>query len=322
MLLRLAARHATPRAAFPFAALGALANVRWSSTQHSGVSVGDADNDFVELWGESEAAAAPALSPLGVVRLSVPADDEELSRLRIPIAHKRRGQPLPRDGSRAVQNHEPSEGEPDEREISEWEGGSEAEGGERQQAAASLPFDDERLAETILEMEVEGALDEAWQDTAKAHVEDVVALAQILRDLKVRDVCAIDVSNKTGNFDYLLIGTCEGPRHMHLASWAVQEADRHKRISKVKRQRTDELWEIVPVGRIVVNLMQQSYREEVNIERKWVVTRSMDPLQTANAPISEGRQVKAHGLWTLTLNLQDLEDFEVDYCKDVLMSQT
>ncbi|GET90817.1 hypothetical protein, conserved [Leishmania tarentolae] len=184
-----------------------------------------------------------------------------------------------------------------------------------------LPYDDERFAEMLLEMEVNGVIDETWQDTKKARLEDVKEIADILTSLKVRDLCCIDVSEKTSNFDYMMFGTCEGARHIHLGAWAVQDADKVHRISKIKRKQTDELWEVVPVGRIVVNLMVESFREEMTLERKWAVTRSMDPLSAANAPISEGRQVKAHGLWTLTLNLQDLEDFEVDYCKDILMRQ-
>ncbi|KAG5472431.1 hypothetical protein LSCM1_03830 [Leishmania martiniquensis] len=184
-----------------------------------------------------------------------------------------------------------------------------------------LPYDDERFAEMLLEMEVNGVIDETWQDAKKAQLEDVKEVADILASLKVRDLCCIDVSEKTSNFDYIMFGTCEGARHIHLAAWAVQNADKVHRISKIKRKQTDELWEVVPVGRIVVNLMVESFREETTLERKWAVTRSMDPLAAANAPISEGRQVKAHGLWTLTLNLQDLEDFEVDYCKDLLMRQ-
>lgn len=251
------------------------------------------------------------LQPLGVVRKEEPPAGQELSRFNIPLAVPRRGVAPMRQDSRAISVDVGSD-------VDE----STDEGATLMDPEDVLPYDDERFAEKILEMEVDGALDELWQDARKAHIEDVKEISNVLRDLKVRDVCAIDVSQKTSSFDYMIVGTCEGPRHIHIAAWAVQEADKLKRVSKVQRKKTDLLWEVVPVGRIVVNLMQESYRKQVNIERKWVVTKSMDPLQAANAPISEGRQVKAHGLWTLTLNLQDLEDFEVDYCKDVLMSQT
>lgn len=265
-------------------------------------------NDMLVLTNESPAP----LQPLGVVRKEEPPAGQELSRFNIPLAVPRRGVAPMRQDSRAISV---DVGSTDVDESAD-------EGATLMDPEDVLPYDDERFAEKILEMEVDGALDELWQDARKAHIEDVKEISNVLRDLKVRDVCAIDVSQKTSSFDYMIVGTCEGPRHIHIAAWAVQEADKLKRVSKVQRKKTDLLWEVVPVGRIVVNLMQESYRKQVNIERKWVVTKSMDPLQAANAPISEGRQVKAHGLWTLTLNLQDLEDFEVDYCKDVLMSQT
>lgn len=185
----------------------------------------------------------------------------------------------------------------------------------------SLPFDDEEFAEKLLEMEVEGAIDECWQDEKKAYFEDVKEIAKILEAMKVRNICCVNTSQKTSNFDFIMFGTCEGQRHIHLASWAIQESDRVHRISKVKRKKTDETWEVVPVGRILVNLMTEDLRKDLSLERKWAVTTTMDPLHVANAPVSEGRLGKAHGLWSLTLNLQDLEDFEIDYCKDTLLKQ-
>lgn len=186
---------------------------------------------------------------------------------------------------------------------------------------ATLPFDDEGFAEKVLEMEVEGAIDECWQDQRTTSFEDVREISRILEAMKVRDICCVATSQKTSSFDYIMFGTCEGQRHIHLASWAIQESDKAHRISKVKRKKADETWEVVPVGRIVVNLMSEALRSDLSLERKWTVTSNMDPLQAANAPVSEGRFGKAHGLWTLTLNLQDLEDFEIDYCKDALLQQ-
>lgn len=184
-----------------------------------------------------------------------------------------------------------------------------------------LPYDDPNFAEAILKMEVEGALDETWQETVQAKPEDVAEIVEVLKDSRARDIVAIDVRTKTSSFDFIVVATCDSQRHMTLASWSVSEADKWNRISKPTRRKSDELWDIVPVGRILVNLMVESYRNEVSVERKWAITKSMDPLDVAHTKVSESRQVRMHGLWTLTMNLQDLEDFEVDYCKDVLLSQ-
>ncbi|KPI90174.1 hypothetical protein ABL78_0692 [Leptomonas seymouri] len=299
----------------------------------------------------SSISSAPSLDALGVVR-NVPEDENvRYSRLQIPLAVREDGAGA--DGvqmrsnaraalklgeearyadesagpTRKTETNESSKRGESSRdgtstlEKMHSEESADAGGNSRLPDPTRLPYDDERFAEMLLEMEVNGVIDETWQDARKAHIEDVKEIASILASLKVRDMCCIDVSEKTSNFDYMMFGTCEGPRHIHLAAWAAQDADKVHRISKIKRKQTDELWEVVPIGRIVLNLMVESFREEMTLERKWVVTRSMDPLAAANAPISEGRQVKAHGLWTLTLNLQDLEDFEVDYCKDILMRQ-
>ncbi|RNF22208.1 hypothetical protein TcG_02308 [Trypanosoma cruzi] len=322
--------------------------VRWASSESDSATVAaassssylgflhDGAGDFIDL-GFDENKKGHALSvvtweqqpALGVTREPEVPDGQEYSRLNIPLAHPRAGRTEPRHNSRSIATtsdticvHEKSDKNEDgDHDAVHLKGAHTKFNDEGDSGEGSLPYDDELFAEMLLKMEVEGAIDETWQDARKAHIEDVIELLEVLRSLKVRDICAIDVSAKTSNFDYMLVGTCEGPRHIHLAAWAVQEADSLKRISKIKRKQTDHTWEVVPVGRIIVNLMQEPLREEMALERKWAVTKCMDPLTAANAPVSEGRQVKAHGLWTLTLNLQDLEDFEVDYCKDVLMRQ-
>ncbi|KAL7702640.1 Ribosomal silencing factor during starvation [Lotmaria passim] len=297
----------------------------------------------------SEHRSGPASDVLGVIR-SVPEEEgARYSRLQIPLvdsdeasamsprlrSNTRAGLGLGEEAAYADFSAGPIETQESTQhttadgsrnggaalEVAVQDAEADADGGGRLPDPTHLPYDDERFAEMLLEMEVNGVIDETWQNANKAHVEDVKEIADILASLKVRDICCIDVSEKTSNFDYMMFGTCEGARHIHLAAWAAQDADKVHRISKIKRKQMDELWEVVPIGRIVLNLMVESFREEMSLERKWAVTRSMDPLAAANAPISEGRQVKAHGLWTLTLNLQDLEDFEVDYCKDILMRQ-
>ncbi|RNF13195.1 uncharacterized protein Tco025E_06290 [Trypanosoma conorhini] len=325
--------------------LASVKGVRWASAETvSAAAVSpsssrillDGAGDFIDLGlDESEtehvvsAVSWEQQPALGVVRAPEIPEGQEYSRLNIPLAHPRAGRAEPRPNSRSIaaaddmpcvsnklsKNEDESQ---DAIDLADMQSNF-TEGGDGD--AGTLPYDDELFAEMLLKMEVEGAIDEAWQDARKAHIEDVMELVEVLRSLKVREICAVDVSAKTGNFDYIVIGTCEGPRHIHLAAWAVQEADSLKRVSKIRRKQTDHTWEVVPVGRIIVNLMQEPIREEMALERKWAVTKCMDPLTVANAPVSEGRQVKAHGLWTLTLNLQDLEDFEVDYCKDVLMRQ-
>jgi ribosomal silencing factor RsfS len=189
------------------------------------------------------------------------------------------------------------------------------------EAARALGYDDEQLAAKIIEMEVDGVIDETWQEGPRAHSEDVQSLCSILRDIKVADVVAICTKDKTSSFDYMIFGTCSGARHIGVAAWAISEADRHERVSKPRRRKTDDEWEVVTCGRILVNLMQQGYRERVFLERKWALTENTDPMAFARSPISEGRDLKMHGLWTLTVNLQDLEDFEVDYCKEALLRQ-
>jgi ribosomal silencing factor RsfS len=246
----------------------------------------------------------------------------EFTRLGLVAAEPRGGVAPVRDATRRADDAPPTEDEIErliaiQAEQAQWG----EEGRATTAGTLDLPYDDPGFADAILKMEVEGALDDLWQDAPRARIEDVEAIVNIMRELKVRDVVAINTSAKTSSFDYLVVGTCDSLRHISLVAWSVSEADRLQRPTKVKRRKSDDVWDVVTVGRIVVNLMVEGYRNEVNVERKWAVTKSMDPLDHANSPVSEGRLSRMHGLWTLTLNLQDLEDFEVDYCKDVLLRQ-
>ena len=280
-------------------------------------------DDFVDLQLLGP-TIAPSLPALGVLRESYVSEDQKFSRLRQPLLHP----PQPSfPHSRRLRPDANVDSETST-EAYFYDGASSVEEppAKNSEPAAkianlSLPFDDENFAATLLEAEVSGAIDEAWQDGRRAHLEDVKAIVEILKEMKVLDIAAVDVSHKTSSFDYMIGGTCEGPRHLYLAQWAVGSADEHHRISKMARRKVSKSWEVVPVGRILVNLFVESSRHEYSLERKWVVTRTMDPLSFANPVVSEGRQARVHGLWTLTINLQDLEDFEVDYCKDYLLCQ-
>lgn len=270
------------------------------------------------LLQQQGVTAAAEQELLGIVRLPDLPEGTRTSRLNKIIEHD----PAPRGGSRAASQAVPEIDEVTEllaSEESDKEHG--ARGGSRE-ANNSLPYDDQNFAENILKMDVDGVLDETWQDERnQAKVEDVAAIVDVLRDARCRDICAIDVRAKTSSFDFIVVATCESQRHMTLAGWAVSDADKWQRASKVSRRKADPLWDVVPIGRILVNLMMESYRNDVTVERKWVVTKTMDPLAAAHSTVSESRQLRMHGLWTLTMNLQDLSDFEVDYCKDVLLEQ-
>ena len=267
------------------------------------LSVGNADADFVSSATPTTAGASPA-TELGVMRR------EDLSGCRLTRLRNK----LQSDHTQLPEGGAAPTAEPDDALDVEDEV-------EPAAASGDLGYDDERLAQKVLEMEADGILDEAWQDKPAASAEDVVSLCNLLRELKVEDVAAISTKDKTSSFDYMLFGTCAGARHISIAAWAISEADKHERLAKPRRHRSDELWEVVPVGRIVVNLMQRSHREHLSLERKWALTESTDPLAIAHPASSEGRGVRSHGIWTLTVNLQDLEDYEMDYCKDALLRQ-
>jgi len=187
--------------------------------------------------------------------------------------------------------------------------------------ALELPFDDAKKAEDVLEMGVEGQIQHNWQDTKKANIEDIEPLVSCLKKHKAWDIMVLDTKNKTYAFDYLIFASCAGSRHINMVSWHVQEVDRYASIAKIKRKLSETEWEPIPIGRIVVNLMTEKYRKKANFERKWALTSSMNPLDFCHHAISEGRGISSHGLWSLTLNLQDLEDFENDYCRETLLRQ-
>ncbi|KNH06378.1 iojap family protein [Perkinsela sp. CCAP 1560/4] len=187
--------------------------------------------------------------------------------------------------------------------------------------SVSLPFDDAKKAEDVIEMGIEGQIAHNWQDTRTAHAEDIEPLVACLKRHKAWDIAVVDAKQKTYAFDYLIFASCRGTRHINLVSWAIQEIDRNVNISKIKRRLNETEWEPIPVGRIIVNLMTEKYRRKANFERKWALTSSMNPLDFCHHAVSEGRGISSHGLWSLTLNIQDLEDYENDYCRETLLRQ-
>jgi len=184
-----------------------------------------------------------------------------------------------------------------------------------------LPFDAARMADAVLEMEVEGQIDYNWQECGTAYQEDVEALMKVIVENEGKNIVVICTKDKTFAFDYVIFVTCNGSRHINVVSWALDEANKYLATRKTSKRLMDTEWEPIPVGRIVVNLMTEEFRKRANFERKWALAVSMDPLNFCNNAVSEGRGIGTHGLWTLTLNLQDLEDFETDYCRDALLRQ-
>ena len=187
---------------------------------------------------------------------------------------------------------------------------------------SGLPFEDGRMAEGVLEMDVEGQIGACWQDTATAYGEDVEGLLKVLQETQAWDPVVVCTKDKTYAFDYIVFASCHGARHISLVSWGLQEANRFVGLARANKRLRDTEWEPIPVGRIVVNLMTEEFRKRAQFERKWILTSSCDPLDFCHNAVCEGRGIASHGLWSLTLNLQDLEDYEIDYCREALLRQS
>eukprot|EP00760_Papus_ankaliazontas_P007540 PhM_4_TR13367/c3_g1_i3/m.64912 len=233
----------------------------------------------------------------------------EFSQLQNVVKEPRYGVPEPRSNSRKFDETKVTSGEKESRLA------------ESSASIGELPYDDDRMAEIVLEMEVEGQIDETWADAKTAYIDDVESVCKILKDNNVLDLVVICTKEKTYTFDYVVFGTCHGPRHMNIVGWAIQETDRYVNLAKTAKGVRDTEWEAIPCGRIIVNLMTDEYRKSVNFERKWALTSTCDPMAAAHSAVSDGRGINSHGLWTLTLNLQDLSDFENDYCREYLLQQ-
>ena len=82
-----------------------------------------------------------------------------------------------------------------------------------------LPFDDARKAEDVLEMDIDGKIDETWQDSRAACIEDVDLLVECLKKNKAWDVTVVNAQNKKSVFDFLIFASCHGTRHINLVSW-------------------------------------------------------------------------------------------------------
>ena len=97
-----------------------------------------------------------------------------------------------------------------------------------------------------------------------------------LENLKTKNIVSIDVSNKSGFTDCLLIGTGTSSTHIKAISNEVVENIKNNGLGNfIKGVESDNEWVLIDLYDIVVNVMLQDTREFYSLEKLWSVENSI-----------------------------------------------
>ncbi|MBQ5436462.1 MAG: ribosome silencing factor [Firmicutes bacterium] len=97
-----------------------------------------------------------------------------------------------------------------------------------------------------------------------------VRIALILDQKKTEDIDVIDIGEKSGFADYLIIGTARNMRQLGALSHELEDklAEDGVLVHHIEGK-NDSGWVLMDYGDIIVNLLTKEQREHYQIERVW-----------------------------------------------------
>ena len=100
--------------------------------------------------------------------------------------------------------------------------------------------------------------------------ETAVRIALILDQKKTEDIDVIDIGEKSGFADYLIIGTARNMRQLGALSHELEDklAEDGVLVHHIEGK-NDSGWVLMDYGDIIVNLLTKEQREHYQIERVW-----------------------------------------------------
>lgn len=104
-------------------------------------------------------------------------------------------------------------------------------------------------------------------------------IADLLKLLKARDICVIDVRHKTDLCDYMVV--CTGTSGAHLQGMCdavVMEHKYRRQYHSMPRVegRNNPYWVLIDTGAVMIHLFEAETRTKYNLESLWVLRPSLD----------------------------------------------
>lgn len=91
-----------------------------------------------------------------------------------------------------------------------------------------------------------------------------------LEDLKAQDIVTIDVRDKTGITDYMLIATGSSSRQVKALADNVLEKTKEQGVRPIGSEGLESgEWGLIDLGNVVVHVMQPATRQFYDLERLW-----------------------------------------------------
>lgn len=94
--------------------------------------------------------------------------------------------------------------------------------------------------------------------------------ARLLDAKKARDICIIDIAEKSGFADYFVIASAGSARQISALCDAVDDGLAKEGIVLDHREGSEESgWVLMDYGDVIVNLFTEEQRERYQIEKLW-----------------------------------------------------
>ena len=106
--------------------------------------------------------------------------------------------------------------------------------------------------------------------TAAALEARVCRIAEILEELKMEDIVALDMRRVTDFADYFIIATASSSAQMHAAGTKVMRQLKSEGVKVfVPAENDGPNWNVLDYGDVIVHLFEPSTRTHYNLESLW-----------------------------------------------------
>ena len=104
----------------------------------------------------------------------------------------------------------------------------------------------------------------------QTEIELIDLVMSVLDDAKAEDIVSIDIREKSGIADFMVVASGRSNRHVGAIADQLSRAMREKDFGKPKMEGANQCdWVLVDAGDVIVHLFRPEVREFYNIEKMW-----------------------------------------------------
>ena len=104
----------------------------------------------------------------------------------------------------------------------------------------------------------------------QTEIELIDLILSVLDDAKAEDIVSIDIREKSGIADFMVVASGRSNRHVGAIADQLSRAMRENNFGKPKMEGANQCdWVLVDSGDVIVHLFRPEVREFYNIEKMW-----------------------------------------------------